>query len=419
MGKLKNIAAQRVRVERSAAADTEDGIVHGIASVEEPDRGKLLIRIDGIEFPPAVPIVFEHTVGGVNVRDIVGEAQCYVARSADDKPALMFRGKFYTSRKPIARELYDTALAMHEAGDNLSLYVSVDGTSPPDSLLVHKEGELAGVAELKTMKLDALAVTSSPMNGRAAWGPGEDWLPVAASLAAPEAFNVLASVLQDDHEAGLRGLLDTTFRVARSTQQAHWNVRGPTFSQLHELFGEQYDELNGAVDDIAERIRAINVLRSVAVADQGLVAFQDFAPAEEMVSTLAALHENCAMQAKVISRAAERNGDAATVDLAGRRAVAHEKAAWMLRSTQAPGAAATPVQRSGVGYPTQGMGATSSAGAELGVLVASNTASDASNRRRDLDAFTMRLLKDYPWLSENEATVMTRELIARLTRRAP
>ncbi len=416
MGNLKNIAGYRLRVERSVVAANGDAVIAGVATIEEVDSGKMLIRVDGITFPPVVPLTFEHPKGVLN---IVGEATLRVARAADDKPAIMFTGKLYTTRKPIAQELYDTALAMHEAGDNLSLFVSVEGDTPHADVVVHKTGDLAGVVELKSMALESLAITSSPFHKKAAWGPGEDWLPVAASLAAPEAFDVIRTVTHQDPEAGLRGLLAATFRLARSAQQAHWNVRGATFSQLHELFGEQYEDLNTAVDDLAERIRAINVMRAVSVG-AGEVPFADFAPADEMVTELATQHESCAAQARLLAKVADGAGDAATVDLAGRRAVSHEKAAWMLRSTVPP-AEVVAVQRSGIGYPTQAMGTTSQPGEELGVIVPGATSPrvDATNRSRDLAAFTLRLLTDYPHLGQDAAVEMTRELIARLTRRAP
>lgn len=44
----------------------------------------------------------------------------------------------------------------------------------------------------------------------------------------------------------------------RISQSAHWNVRGQNFLELHELFGEVYNYVNGAIDTIAERILAIN-----------------------------------------------------------------------------------------------------------------------------------------------------------------
>ena len=37
-------------------------------------------------------------------------------------------------------------------------------------------------------------------------------------------------------------------------KQAHWNVKGPSFIALHELFDKAYEEIDEFVDEIAERI---------------------------------------------------------------------------------------------------------------------------------------------------------------------
>jgi starvation-inducible DNA-binding protein len=41
------------------------------------------------------------------------------------------------------------------------------------------------------------------------------------------------------------------------TRNCHWNVTGPQFQQLHELFEQQYDELSDIIDKVAERVRAL------------------------------------------------------------------------------------------------------------------------------------------------------------------
>lgn len=58
---------------------------------------------------------------------------------------------------------------------------------------------------------------------------------------------------------GLSQLLADTYTVYLKTHNYHWNVTGPMFSTLHAMFEEQYTELALAVDEIAERIRALGV----------------------------------------------------------------------------------------------------------------------------------------------------------------
>lgn len=67
----------------------------------------------------------------------------------------------------------------------------------------------------------------------------------------------------------LNQCLTTTYALSALAQNAHWNVTGPTFSELHELFGDIYDYTSEAVDDLAERIRQLD--RFVTV---DLAAFQ-------------------------------------------------------------------------------------------------------------------------------------------------
>ena len=59
---------------------------------------------------------------------------------------------------------------------------------------------------------------------------------------------------------GLKKVLADTYTLYLKTHNYHWNVRGPMFRSLHLMFEEQYNELAAAVDEIAERIRALDVL---------------------------------------------------------------------------------------------------------------------------------------------------------------
>ncbi len=56
---------------------------------------------------------------------------------------------------------------------------------------------------------------------------------------------------------GLSHVLADSYALYLKTHNFHWNVEGPMFRDLHLMFEEQYTELAGAVDLIAERIRAL------------------------------------------------------------------------------------------------------------------------------------------------------------------
>jgi starvation-inducible DNA-binding protein len=59
---------------------------------------------------------------------------------------------------------------------------------------------------------------------------------------------------------GLKCLLADSYTLYLQTHNFHWNVTGPQFRELHLMFEEHYTELAVAVDDIAERIRTLDVV---------------------------------------------------------------------------------------------------------------------------------------------------------------
>lgn len=134
----------------------------------------------------------------------------------------------------------------------------------------------------------------------------------------------------------LSRLLADSYLIYLKTQGFHWNVVGPQFEPLHELFHEQYDELAKAIDEIAERIRALDVKAPASFSEfksLSSIAEEAGAPAaESMLRQLASDHVTAARTALQVVSVAEANGDVATADLATQRVTQHEKVAWMLGS---------------------------------------------------------------------------------------
>lgn len=132
-------------------------------------------------------------------------------------------------------------------------------------------------------------------------------------------------------------LLADTYVLYLMTHSFHWNVTGPNFPQLHELFGTQYNELWTSLDELAERIRALGVLAPAsgkAMAAASSIKEAEGAPAApEMVKELLAGHEAAIKTARPIIELAQGGGDEGTADLVIGSIQAHEKAAWMLRAT--------------------------------------------------------------------------------------
>ncbi len=134
----------------------------------------------------------------------------------------------------------------------------------------------------------------------------------------------------------LEQALADTFTLALKTQTYHWNVVGPNFFSLHNLFEEQYNENFAAADELAERIRALD-----APAPGGLTAFKEItrisepktnADAKAMIDDLIASNENISKSLKTGVATAEENEDPATADMLTARVTVHDKATWMLRS---------------------------------------------------------------------------------------
>jgi len=136
---------------------------------------------------------------------------------------------------------------------------------------------------------------------------------------------------------GLSKALADTYAVYLKTHGYHWNVRGPNFSSLHALFMDQYTEQWAALDEIAERIRAVGEFAPQSGAAFGnLTSIKDGDPEndwETMVNDLKTSHETVVATLRDLLELADKAGDDVTVDLATQRLTAHEKHAWMLRAT--------------------------------------------------------------------------------------
>lgn len=136
---------------------------------------------------------------------------------------------------------------------------------------------------------------------------------------------------------GLSRLLADTYTLYLTTHNFHWNVTGPMFNTLHQMFMEQYTELWNAVDGIAERIRALGHWAPGSYADFASLSSIADAPktppkALEMVRRLQQGHEAAARTAREVFPVADEADDQPTTDLLTQRLDVHEKAAWMLRS---------------------------------------------------------------------------------------
>ncbi|WP_395374302.1 Dps family protein [Marinicella sp. W31] len=139
-----------------------------------------------------------------------------------------------------------------------------------------------------------------------------------------------------DIAKGLKKLLANSYTLYLKTHNYHWNVTGPMFLTLHNLFEEQYTDLATAVDEIAERIRALGEFAPGSYkAYSELTDIEeetDIPSAEQMIQNLLISNEVLVRHARELLANNNLDHDDATADLITQRMQIHEKSAWMLRS---------------------------------------------------------------------------------------
>jgi starvation-inducible DNA-binding protein len=135
---------------------------------------------------------------------------------------------------------------------------------------------------------------------------------------------------------GLAKVLADTYTLYLKTHSFHWNVEGPMFNTLHQMFMTQYTELWTALDAIAERIRSLGFPAPGTNTEFAKLTSIEESPGQpeamKMVALLVKGHEAVARTARGVFPLAEEAGDEATADLLTQRLQVHEKTAWMLRS---------------------------------------------------------------------------------------
>jgi starvation-inducible DNA-binding protein len=132
----------------------------------------------------------------------------------------------------------------------------------------------------------------------------------------------------------LQQVLIDTYAVYLKTQNYHWNVKGPWFHSLHEMFQEQYEELALAIDEIAERIRQMDIYVPATLTFFGKMANVDEKleeePSAEMVQSLIDANNTVKESISLAMQKAQQEHDEGTFDLLVQRLKAHDKAIWMM-----------------------------------------------------------------------------------------
>jgi len=134
----------------------------------------------------------------------------------------------------------------------------------------------------------------------------------------------------------LNHALADEFALSSAARDYHWNVTGPHFRSLNEIFDEQYHQIDGWIEKLGARARVIGVAAHTGWAE--LIKAPRFTPAQgvglntrRMLSELIELHEGMAKQLRRdVETCASMTGDAVTGELLGQLTEYHETAAWML-----------------------------------------------------------------------------------------
>jgi starvation-inducible DNA-binding protein len=119
----------------------------------------------------------------------------------------------------------------------------------------------------------------------------------------------------------------------------HWNVTGPMFPQLHDLFGKIYEEVYGSIDIFAEEIRALNTFVPASYTRFSMLSqIDDETAIPDAQTMLAELLSDCERMCKLLKLTfdmATAEGQEGLADFLAGRMDAHKKHSWMLRSTLA------------------------------------------------------------------------------------
>lgn len=147
--------------------------------------------------------------------------------------------------------------------------------------------------------------------------------------------------LNEEARRGVAAILNRTladeYVLYTKTRNYHWNVVGPRFNDLHKFFEAQYEVIDDAIDEIAERARALGEPAAGTLAEfLRLARLSEATPAandNQMIANLLADHESLIRSLRQdLETCASKFQDAGNQDVLTGLMEEHEKMAWMLRA---------------------------------------------------------------------------------------
>ena len=134
----------------------------------------------------------------------------------------------------------------------------------------------------------------------------------------------------------LNKVLAESYAFQLKAHNFHWNVVGRNFPQYHEFFGNLYSEVYGAIDTIAEHIRASDGIAygsfSQFLAQSGIQDSTSVPSLPEMINTLASDNDTLLASLNAAFKAAQDVDDQGLMNFIAERLDIHKKHRWMLKS---------------------------------------------------------------------------------------
>lgn len=134
----------------------------------------------------------------------------------------------------------------------------------------------------------------------------------------------------------LSKVLANTYMLFIKTQGVHWNVGGTAFVSIHTLTEEHYENMYKAIDEIAERIRALGVKAPASYTRYGELSEikdrDEIQSADDMIGMLIEDHATVVRSMRETIEWCEDRKDFVTADMMIERMGWHEEAIWMLRA---------------------------------------------------------------------------------------
>ncbi len=141
----------------------------------------------------------------------------------------------------------------------------------------------------------------------------------------------------DKYHLALKTAFASEYSFFLKAQNFHWNVEGPLFVQLHDLFGKIYEEVYDSIDTFAEELRALDTYAPASLQKFSMLSAvndENSIPEwSQMLQELLVDSDKMAEIFKITFDLAEQNGDHGLADFLAGRQDAHKKHSWMLRSS--------------------------------------------------------------------------------------